>query len=848
MRPKEQDVTNPRVLRARPRKDASEDADDFEIGSRRRKRAPSQRDEKRSKRKRKSKNEPPPQTPQNAEIDETLSVVWTEKYKPSERQPFVGNEALIQELRDWLTEWKTNPVNRPGVSQSSDSEASVEGAVSNCMLLHGPPGSGKTSAVYYMAQELGYKVIEVNASSERPGKKILAQLQEATQSHHVEANKTVQGFQNLFGNQVVAKVPTNKQADSAPVKAPEKQTVKQKSRKKTVENVKTTPAVSNGTLTRFFLPKAETVAEDDVIVVEKQEKVSPKSTMLDYFGTAGGKNGCESGTSANKAGGFSKQTLAKSTAANKTRGSRKQTTTLTKNDDVEIVEARKGDNDIVVVVEEGPSVKNAVRRKKKTTLEVEAKGLTKKSSEADNRSKAENRDREKSRRENGKDDAVTTPVGEQHGLTYSSLTLILFDDVDVIFPRDEGFWSMVESFLSQTKKPVVFTATCHLANVRAKLPSHCLSIKTSYPGIDETRSFLQDVLTKEKVPVVSRPALDFLIGYRGCDLRQCLSQLQFENVGKHGSWRRVSLTNATHEEDLPKISAEGSTEEMSDLQCKYHGLGIDLLYLSIPRLLALPAVNTVAKPLNFGVSHWIRETNVGNGMNVSWLTDTSLREDETKDSDTKSRSEPHQHQSDTRSAFISRSLQNLSETFDTFSATDTIRGASSAALGLLRTSLPSERRQVYCDSRTSVEAEDVVPQALLLAGLSEAMAYVESGAVMGTLHKSLPADAEEESELNLPILDTVPSLVNFEAAVRRSSRLRTALERVLLGATSSGHSLCSRDYLPDYASALHQICSFERDRKDSNPNRGRRFLHYLNSCGVFLSGEEVKTLCEEWMC
>ena len=54
------------------------------------------------------------------------------------------------------------------------------------MLTHsGPSGSGKTAAVFALAAELGFNVLEVNASSGRNGKAMLAKLHEATQSQQV---------------------------------------------------------------------------------------------------------------------------------------------------------------------------------------------------------------------------------------------------------------------------------------------------------------------------------------------------------------------------------------------------------------------------------------------------------------------------------------------------------------------------------------------------------------------------------------------------------------------------------------------------------------------------------------
>ena len=76
------------------------------------------------------------------------------------------------------------------------------------MLIAGPPGCGKTACIYALAEELGFNVLEVNASSKRNGKSILSQLHEATQSHTLN---------NSSGNSNVHKffrptaVPTPKQ-------------------------------------------------------------------------------------------------------------------------------------------------------------------------------------------------------------------------------------------------------------------------------------------------------------------------------------------------------------------------------------------------------------------------------------------------------------------------------------------------------------------------------------------------------------------------------------------------------------------------------------------------------------
>ncbi|XP_035262190.1 ATPase family AAA domain-containing protein 5b [Anguilla anguilla] len=132
-------------------------------------------------------------------------VLWTEKYQPQHSNEVVGNSAAVKRLRSWLEEWKQradreerrNRKEKKQEDNSNDSwdcgdfrgEGDVEDGeelLGNTLLITGPPGVGKTAAVYACAQELGFKVFEVNASSQRSGRQILSQLKEATQSHQVD--------------------------------------------------------------------------------------------------------------------------------------------------------------------------------------------------------------------------------------------------------------------------------------------------------------------------------------------------------------------------------------------------------------------------------------------------------------------------------------------------------------------------------------------------------------------------------------------------------------------------------------------------------------------------------------
>ncbi|CAH1274426.1 ATAD5 [Branchiostoma lanceolatum] len=164
--------------------------------------------------------------------------LWTDKYQPRSSSEVIGNTGAMKKLKGWLQDWKIradkemrrmmkemkkqkkaqkNAAKKSGsqgsgdwwddddsdfdVSDDGDSdynEEEEEDGLCNTMLVLGPTGIGKTSAVYACAQELGYKVFEVNAASLRSGKQVLTQLREATQSHQVSKQAQTGGAASLF--------------------------------------------------------------------------------------------------------------------------------------------------------------------------------------------------------------------------------------------------------------------------------------------------------------------------------------------------------------------------------------------------------------------------------------------------------------------------------------------------------------------------------------------------------------------------------------------------------------------------------------------------------------------------
>jgi replication factor C large subunit len=94
--------------------------------------------------------------------------MWVEKYRPHRLAQLVGNEEAKVELYRWLEGWK------PGAKP---------------ILLVGPPGVGKTTAIYALAEELGYRVMELNASDFRTKERLSRILSPMTETANLFGEK-----------------------------------------------------------------------------------------------------------------------------------------------------------------------------------------------------------------------------------------------------------------------------------------------------------------------------------------------------------------------------------------------------------------------------------------------------------------------------------------------------------------------------------------------------------------------------------------------------------------------------------------------------------------------------------
>ncbi|KAJ5484129.1 Replication factor C subunit 1 [Penicillium diatomitis] len=94
-------------------------------------------------------------------VDDQL---WTTKYAPTSIGMICGNKTAVEKLQSWLRNWHQS-------AKSNFKKAGKDGSgVYRAVMIHGPPGIGKTTAAHLVAKLEGYDIVETNASDTRSKK------------------------------------------------------------------------------------------------------------------------------------------------------------------------------------------------------------------------------------------------------------------------------------------------------------------------------------------------------------------------------------------------------------------------------------------------------------------------------------------------------------------------------------------------------------------------------------------------------------------------------------------------------------------------------------------------------
>ncbi|XP_069005351.1 ATPase family AAA domain-containing protein 5 [Embiotoca jacksoni] len=410
-------------------------------------------------------------------------VLWTDKYQPQHSTEIIGNAASVRRLHGWLKEWKLRADQEERKKQKdkkqeeggndSDWDCREDNSqngedMCNTMLITGPTGVGKTAAVYACAQELGFKVFEVNASSQRSGRLILSQLKEATQSHQVDS-QGVSAHKPTYFNSCSA-------SSSAGSLRPGSSPGKVNSPRKVVSSPRKHPQSPRGS---------------------KRGGMTPTS-LAKFFKMGQPANREPPNTTKNEL-----------TAASK-----------------KVMKANEGGSKIKDAAAATPKEKSSEDHSKKTAT-----------------------------------------------------SLILFEEVDVIFDEDTGFLAAVKTFMTTTKRPVILTTSDPAFSTMFDGSFEEIYFKT--PSVLDVGSYLQLLCLAEDMRT-NQSDVSSLLSLNGCDIRQSLLQLQFwtrSTGGRHAArplvqrGKNAELKSETKEGEDKSVSVP-STLPLRDTGCTQSALGL----------------------------------------------------------------------------------------------------------------------------------------------------------------------------------------------------------------------------------------------------------------------------------
>ncbi|KAG2210880.1 hypothetical protein INT47_000034 [Mucor saturninus] len=414
-----------------------------------------------------------------------LKIPWCDKYRPNCVDGLVVADLPdLQYLRDWLETLKI----RKDPDRKNVGSLQGEDEPFNLVLLVGCHGIGKTAAVYTAAKETGYSIFEINASSRRTGKDVIKQVGEMTASHLVrfdhQQKKRKTGETIIIRDTVKkskkvdiashfkrmltmssANIPPEKEAD---VVMEDATSISGMSEKVAVEEdtvMEEAKPIINHTITSFFKKAIQTPppppSPPAAVVEEDISLVQVKPVN-------------------NTITSFFKKSMQKTATTESSISTTEPIMTITESTTTTT------------------ECQTATTESSTTAAKVSAESLTE--------TEAESMDEEANTKDEHKQ------------------SLVLLEEVDILFEEDKGFWPAVIELCQKSRRPIIMTC-----NDDSEIPFEQLNIQTTiYFEIPEKQSMLAYVqlICCSENKTVEPYDLEFLCELYHYDIRKVIQTLQ----------------------------------------------------------------------------------------------------------------------------------------------------------------------------------------------------------------------------------------------------------------------------------------------------------------------------------
>uniref|UniRef100_A0A1B0BP75 Replication factor C subunit 1 n=1 Tax=Glossina palpalis gambiensis TaxID=67801 RepID=A0A1B0BP75_9MUSC len=127
---------------------------------------------------------------QESKINEN-NTAWVDKYKPSSIKDIVGQQgpsSNVNKLLNWLRKWFENRNGKKALQKPNPWAKNDDGSYYKAALLSGPPGIGKSTTANLVCKELGFDIVEFNASDTRSKRLLKEEVSELL------SNKSLHGY------------------------------------------------------------------------------------------------------------------------------------------------------------------------------------------------------------------------------------------------------------------------------------------------------------------------------------------------------------------------------------------------------------------------------------------------------------------------------------------------------------------------------------------------------------------------------------------------------------------------------------------------------------------------------